>query len=277
MAKFLFLNDLLHLDDAELDNTKIKFNQWNGETDPMKEYKRDPDMINNQWLFWREEQRYFNVGQNAVCFLKLTYDTWLLTTIKKVTRELGVTKGINYEGEEIERFQQYFGRVIVKYQKSQRTQGMLAKSVINKLEVVQILPTVFDGEDFPGYDKVRLSFSQLETIINRNKRDWIAALENQKAIYLITDLNTGKQYVGSAYGENGMLLQRWRNYIESGHGGNRELTMLVKQLGFEYVKKHFQYSILENYNARVDKRIILQRETWWKETLGTRKFGYNAN
>ena len=37
------------------------------------------------------------------------------------------------------------------------------------------------------------------------------------------------------------------------------------------------YSILENYNARVDDSVILERESWWKETLQSRKFGYNAN
>lgn len=277
MGKLLYLNDLLQLDDVELGNTKIKFNQWNGETHPIEEYKKDPDKINNGWLFWRSKKRYFYVGQNAVCFLRLTWDTWLLATIKLITKELEITNGINYEGEEIERFKPLFGRVIIKYHKTHQTQGVYAKGIIDNMEVVQILPSVFDGEDFPGYDKVSLSFSQLETIIMRNKRDWIAALENQKAVYLITDTHNGKQYVGSAYGDNGMLLQRWSSYIQNGHGGNKELIGLVSEMGFDYVKKHFQYTILENYNARVDKHIILQRESWWKDALCTRKFGYNAN
>lgn len=187
MKEHLNLNDLLHLSDAELNSAKIRFNQWNGETDPMDEYKRDPDMINNRWLLWRSKQRYYSTGQIAVCFLHLTWDTWLLTTIKLITKELGISGGINYEGEEIERLKPYYGRVIIKYHKSHQTQCVYAKSVIDMMEVVQILPAVYDGEDFPGYDKVRLSFTQLETIVTRNKRDWIAALENQKAVYLITD------------------------------------------------------------------------------------------
>ena len=279
MEKLLYLNDLLHLNDTELGNTKIKFNQNNGTADPMVEYTSNPDLVNNAWLFWRSENRFFNIGQNAVCFLKLTYDTWLLTTIKTVTKEIGVKNGINYEGEEIERFQKYFGRVIIKYHKTHQTQVVWAKSLIDNLEVLQILPTIFDGDDFPGYDKVQLPFSQLATIINRSKRDWLAALRNQKAIYLITDISNGKQYVGSAYGDNDMLLQRWSNYVYNGHGGNKELIEIVNDgtRGFEYVKKNFQYSILENYNARVGNEIILGRESWWKDTLGTRKFGYNAN
>ena len=277
MESPILLNDLLHFTEEELNKTKVKFNQWNGETNPMEEYKKDPEKINSYWLFWRTEQRYFYVGQIAVCLLRLTYDTWLLTTIKEVIKEYGVTNGVNYEGVELEKYRQYFGRVIIKYQKSHQTQGIYINNILDKLEVVQILPTLFDGEDFPGYDNVRLTYSQLEVIINRNKRDWIAALENQKAVYLITDSNTGKLYVGSATGDNGMLLQRWRSYIANGHGGNIELMNLIEEKTFDYVKKYFIYTILENHNARTDKHIILKRESWWKETLLTRQFGYNKN
>ena len=116
-----------------------------------------------------------------------------------------------------------------------------------------------------------------EIYFDRDKKDWVAALENQKAIYLISDTFTGKMYVGSAIGDNGMLLQRWRSYINNGHGGNKELVEVIAEEGLEYVKKNFIYSILENYNSRVNNDYILRRESWWKITLGTRKFGYNSN
>ena len=122
-----------------------------------------------------------------------------------------------------------------------------------------------------------MSYNQLEIVLNRGKRDWIAALENQKAVYLITDKSNGKLYVGSATSNDGMLLQRWRSYIANGHGGNKELVELVKNNGFDHIKQNFQYSILENYNAKVDDHVILERESWWKETLQTRAFGYNSN
>lgn len=277
MEKPIHLNELLHLSEEELRLSKIKFNQYNGETNPIDEYNRDPNKVNDQWLFWRNSIRYFSVSQYAICLLKLTFDTWLLTTIKQVTKELGITNGVNYEGIEVERLSQFFGRVIIKYHKFNRTQGVYAHTIMNELEVVQILPVIYDGEDFPGYDNVTLSFSQLETIITRNKRDWIAALEHQKALYLITDTNTGKHYVGSAYGTNGMLLKRWSNYVTNGHGGNVELKKIVDELGFNYVKSHFQYSILENYNSNVDKNFILERESRWKRALSTREWGYNKN
>ena len=46
---------------------------------------------------------------------------------------------------------------------------------------------------------------------------------------------------------------------------------------FDYIKANFQYSVLENYNARMDDNYILSREKWWKDTLCTKQFGYNKN
>lgn len=64
---------------------------------------------------------------------------------------------------------------------------------------------------------------------------------------------------------------------DNGHGGNKELKRIVDSEGLDYVRSYFQYSILENYNAKIDDEIILERESWWKEILQTRKFGYNDN
>lgn len=271
------LDDLLRIPDSESSNAKVRFNQHDGHADPMDLYLRNPEIVNSQWLFWRNKQRFFNVGQIAICLMKLSNDEWLLTTIKRVTQELDVTNGINYIGEELEAYKQYFGRVIIKYHRTSQSQGMFYNTVRDDLEVLEILPSVFDGDEFPGYDRVRLSYTQLKSIIERKKKSWIAALENQKAVYLITDKSNGKLYVGSATSDNGMLLSRWSSYAENGHGGNVELKKLIDEQGFDYIRKNFQYSILENYNARIDDKVILERESWWKETLQSRTFGYNDN
>ena len=276
MGEVIRLNDLLRLESADLRVAKVKFNQWNGSVDPIEAYVEKGEEINGEWLFWRNKTRNFEVGSIAVCLVRMSYDTWLLTTVKRVTRELGVTDGVNYEGEEIASLGRYFGRVVVRYHKKRPVVMKLA-GIADELEVVEVLPSIYDGEDFPGYDKVRLSYLQLEAIVRRHKSDWVAALENQKAVYLITDLSNGRQYVGSATGDNGMLLGRWSDYVKDGHGGDKDLKDLIAAHGFDHVKRNFQYSILENYNARVDKDVILQRESWWKTTLGTREFGYNKN
>ena len=271
------LNDLLRIPDSESNNTKVRFNQHDGHDDPIDVYLKNPDIINSQWLFWRNKQRFFNLGQIAICLMKLSDDEWLLTTIKRVTKELNVNNGVNYIGEEFEEYRKYYGRVKIKYHRKSQTQGMFYNTVRDELEVLEILPNIFDGDEFPGYDNVRLSYTQLNSIIARKKNSWIAALENQKAVYLITDKSNGKHYVGSATSSKGMLLARWSNYSENGHGGNSELKKLVNEKGLEHIKHYFQYSILENYNAKVDDSVVLKRESWWKETLQTRIFGYNNN
>lgn len=273
----LLLQDLLHISDDEMNQVKIKFNQFNGSTNPMDEYQLDPEVVNSRWLFWRNKRRYFFVGQIAICLLKLSEDLWLLTTIKRVVEEFNVQNNVNYRGEELIQYSALFGRVIIRFHKTFMTQGRYYREIMNDLVVNQILPDQYDGDNFPGYDNVRLSYWQLSAIINKAKQDWVAALRSQKAVYLITDKNTGKLYVGSATSDNGMLLQRWTAYVKNGHGGNKELMALVEKLGFEYVKSHFQYSILENYNQKVEDKVILERESWWKETLQSRKWGYNAN
>ncbi|KQY61862.1 endonuclease [Nocardioides sp. Root140] len=270
------LRTLLQLTPDELTRTKVKFNNFNGIADPLEEYVRDPDLVNVHWLFWRRERRNFNVGDIALNLLAMSDRTWLLTTAKEVTKELGVKEGTNYEGVEIERLAPFFGRAIVRYHRTSRS-GVRLLDSLGDLEVVQVLPAIFDGVEFPGYDRVRLSFQQLKAVLDRNKRDWVAALEGQKAVYLITDMHNGKHYVGSATGDNGMLLDRWRAYVKNGHGGNKELVGIVSSYGPEYVAANFQYSILENFNSRVDQKFVLAREKWWKEALASGTFGYNSN
>ena len=145
-----------------------------------------------------------------------------------------------------------------------------ATSVIDECEILQILPDTFDNDQFPGYDKVNLSWNELSRVIN--KESWKTALQNQKGVYLITDISNGKMYVGSAYGEN-MLLGRWRSYIKTRNGGNVEL----KKLSSAYIKANFKYSILDIFKSTIDDKVILERESWWKVALQTREFGYNQN
>ncbi len=274
----ILLSDLIGPLDGQ--SVKIKFNIFNGYDDPMVLYMKNPEIINNQWLFWREKNKNFKIGEIAICLLKIGYDQWLLTTIKKITNDLNIRNGINYEGTELPEYSKYYGRIILSFHKTLQNPVVTKDTVWNQLEVLQILSSPFDGIDFPGYDSVNITFHELEAIITRHKRDWIKALENQKAIYLISDKSNGKLYLGSATGDNGMLLQRWSAYIANGHGGNVELRKITEDpsKGFSYVQENFSYAILENYNARVDKNFILKRESWWKSTLKTRvPFGYNMN
>ena len=278
MEKIL-LNDILQISKDDIPNTRIKFNIYNGYTDPLELYKENPEQVNTTWFLWHDSRRYFHSGQTAICFLRLSPDTWLLTTIKHIIKELdvGTDGGVGYEAEEVDTYKKYFGRIIIKYHNTNKSMGRTFESVMQELEVLEVLNDKFTGDEFPGYENVRLTYSQLKNIIDRQTPGWTPALENQKAVYLITDTKTGRLYVGSATAQYGMLLQRWSEYVSNGHGGNVGLKEIVATNGFDYVKENFQYSILENYNARMDDAYILKREAWWKDTLKTREFGLNKN
>ncbi len=273
----LKLNDLLKFNDTELGNTKIRFNQDNGEENPLDKFKKNPEEL-LRWNYWNS-QRY-KVGQLSIGLVKMNYDEWLLFTIGKITaiKDIPFNSGIGFEYETLtELYGDFFGRVVIKYHKTMQSQFPNAKTVIDKLEVKEILPSVFSGFDFPGYDKVSLTYSELETIVMGNYPSYKNALENQQAVYVLTDTNTGKLYVGSATSKNKMLLSRWLGYVETYHNGNEGLIELFLKEGPEYFKKHFKYSIIENYNSKVNADFILKREAYWKDVLDTRNHGYNKN
>jgi hypothetical protein len=270
------LNDLLQLDDKTLEHTKIRLISVpnnNKNNDPLKKYEEDPSIITEKWFLWKKIKSVFKKGDLGLGLLELGYDKWLFVTAKEIDKKLLLSKpGIGYKAKVVPEYSKYFGKVVITYHRRGRGTTYKAETIIEELEVLEILPTSYDGENFPGYENVTITWKQLNTIIERQKKDWVTALKNQKGVYLITDKKTGKQYVGSAYGAE-MLLHRWTDYSNTGHGGNKRL----KELRFDYIKENFQYSILETYNSNIPDDLILRREAWWKEALKTREFGLNEN
>ena len=280
MENKLKLNDLLGLSEEELSRTKIRLNTYNGEKNPIDEFKRNPQGL-LYWNYWNNKT--YKKGQISIGLVNMGNHRWLLFTVGLIKKVLdkpldsqdGVS-GIQVEYETLKKYEHLYGRVIVYYHN--KTQQLFRNGdLINDLEVKEVLPSIFTGFEFPGYDNVCLSFAELEAIIKGNYTDYHNALKNQKAVYLQTDKATGKLYVGSATAENEMLLARWRAYICNGHGGNKELMALVEERGFDYVKENFQYTILENFNARVSDEYVLQRASYWKEVFQSRNVGYNRN
>lgn len=159
--------------------------------------------------------------------------------------------------------------MIIGFKKNFRASYLCLENYIDDIDVLEITRDICKTE-FPGYDKVNVSCEELSGLIDTDA--WKTVLANQKGVYLIIDSSNGKKYVGSAIGEN-MLWGRWKEYISNGNGGNSEL----KGLDFGYIQKCFRYSILEIYKGRTDDDVILERESWWKELLMTRQFGYNKN
>ena len=136
-------------------------------------------------------------------------------------------------------------------------------------EVVEIKGKKSIG-DFQSFSLVDLDFRDLINLIQfpDTNLTWVKALSSVNGVYLIKDKISGKLYVGSAYGDQG-IYGRWSAYAKNGHGGNQELIGLDPA--------NFQFSILEILPATTTADGVIDCENRWKEKLGTRQFGLNKN
>ena len=275
------LNDLFHFTDDEMRKYKIHLAAYNGYEQPLDVFARDREEWKG-WNEWRGGKDDFN--REYIIGLIPDYhknDKYVFGGIFKVIKRYDDWQEteVGYKVELTNQFESLIGRLVVGFSRYQGLRGraFLLENFMDSMSIAEILENPYEGEEFPGYDNVRIDFSSLELLVQNQKTDWRVALENVKGIYLIVDKFNGKKYVGSAYGDSG-IWSRWCTYINTGHGYNDELVMLIEKKGIDYARKYFQFAILELRSMKTDDDTIINRESFWKEVLLTRgSFGYNKN
>ena len=281
----LFLNSILNLTDDEIANSKIEFNMQAGSGGQYfldrwlkhsEEDKASGTCSDCSYWGWYGGKRNFYPGQWVFSFARMTGDEWLLISaaeIVEVPAAACATVAI------LERFMPLFGRLVIRCKKGNtysRYVFHLAK-YIEQATVKEILPCLYSGERFEGYDKVHLPYHRLEDIFNgKILPTYYEALKQITGVYCLTDTSTGKLYIGSATGVGGVA-QRWGNYLDSKHGGNVKLITLYEQKGSAYFEKNFTYTLLEYFGLSYDPEKVREREQYWKMCLNTIKNGYNDN
>ena len=286
------LNDILQLSESELKNAKIRFmtDDKDGMFDPVSiagdEQKKEELNLKNL-VHNRPRSMSFKKDVIAIGFIRLpeNQEYWLMTGIVKVVKDNGLG---DFADAEYYKTKRYNFRLVVKYHKSEQNGIRNANKFIDNLEVVELWhPDKSVAEkEFTDYKNVSVSYKELKMKIEISDA-WRTALKLRRGVYLITDTKTGKLYVGSAYGDKG-ILGRWETYLNSASGidwdekengkyPNKKLQELAKKNGISYIQDNFQYTILETFEDDVPVKDIIARESWWKEALLTRKFGYNAN
>lgn len=118
---------------------------------------------------------------------------------------------------------------------------------------------------FPGFRNFARLIDEIPTL----PMGWQQVLRSVKGIYLLVDVETGKQYVGSAKGADS-LLGRWLTYATDGHGGNLALKAAGKK-----GRRTYQVSVLEVVDENTPDETIEQIESFWKSKLLSRQFGLN--
>jgi hypothetical protein len=180
-------------------------------------------------------------------------------------------EGVFYHLEKLPGFEALERRVVIGWGDS----ALAWHQWLTNKEVIEILPAGY-VQAFPGYLDFVISYPDLVEIINNPSanREWHRMLAAVAGVYLIVDAKSGRQYVGSAYGQQG-ILGRWKAYASSGHGGNKQLAEL---LDIEPECLHtFQFTILRTLPRTLTHAEVIAYEVLYKRKLGSRAFGLNSN
>ena len=166
-----------------------------------------------------------------------------------------------YDLRQSDRLTEYRGRLVVDWGAGYRSWVQRAQK--QDKPIIEIKR--YTGEPmFPGFLDFRARLSGLASV----PVSWRIALSSVNGVYLLVCPETGRQYVGAAYGEGGFWA-RWEDYVSSGHGGNIRMK--------ELPDRDYQVSVLEVASSSAGFEQIIGIENRWKETLLTREFGLNKN
>ena len=267
----IMLSDIWKID--SLTSYKAHFARWNGHSQPLDVWARDKE----EWQGWQEYRPVkddFN-RQYIFSLVQMYHesDIWLFGGVFRVLQR----HADRYSVELSEQGKGFIGRLKLRSDYRMRATRVKFENHYPIFEIQEILSEPYSGRIFPGFENIDLSFGELETIVQNSRPDWRAALASVKGVYMISDTITGKRYVGSAYGDQG-IWSRWCEYAETGHGSNVELRALVSEPTLEYCRKAFRFALLEHRPMATSDTAVINRESFWKSILLTRgNSGLNRN
>lgn len=178
--------------------------------------------------------------------------------------------GFDYIMKEVDGYDDLKERVIIRWENAISWHQWIK----NEMEILEICPGLH-YKRFTDYFDLLLDFSELKEIVLNQYADWKKVLSVIKGVYLISDTKSGKLYVGSAYGEDG-IWGRWSYYVTSGgHGGNKMLRELIDE--DNNYAMNFQFSILMLLPKTITPDEAIKKEQLFKRKLGTNSFGLNNN
>ena len=176
-----------------------------------------------------------------------------------------------YDLERIDVLKEYENKLTIEWGRGTRS---WAQKGSTEKPIISIQPEKM--KVFTGFEGIVLSYDELKDIVYNptGYSEWHTALSSVHAIYLIVDTENGKQYVGSAYGKDG-LLGRWSCYVSTKHGNNK----LIKETLCKYPERYhkFQFSILQVLPKTLAPQEITDIENLYKKKLLSVDFGMNAN
>ncbi len=229
----------------------------------------------DDWQSWQTRKNFKR--DFVISLIKLTRNRWLFAGVYTVQGCDRVDQKTRYRYRLDRRIasEELDGRLIVAFERRGRQPYLDAEQWESSLQVAEIRAERIRVAEFPGYTQTLLTKQQLDLIVKQQSTSWRSALSSVAGVYIIADQKTGKLYIGSATGDEG-IWGRWCAYAQTSHGGNHELCLLLDEQGSDYAA-NFQYGILETADTRSSSQDILARESHWKQLLLTRPHGHNRN
>lgn len=267
----MLINELIKLNSEEIINTKIHFAIW-------VKVKQEPlyEFYKGKFKEWQESQNKRNFEKDFI--LSLIYYKSNERLFGGIYKKISVKETKNwfeYTTKLLDIWTEFIGKLVLNFQKEFRASYVYCEKYINSISITELLRNKYTVEPFPWYDNIKIDFDFLKSIVLQEEPSWKTALSSVKWVYLIADKLTWKLYVWSAYW-NEAYWNRWKNYSENWHWDNKELKNIIREKWESYAN-NFQFSILEVKNMNTDDDEIIKRESYRKEILLTRTYGYNIN
>jgi len=263
------ITTFLNLTESDKRNIKVNFSNFLS-----KSHDGLNAFYNNNFASWQEQQIKYAIDRNfLLCFVFIEENEWLFVGVYEVV-PITLFNRSGYQTLQITEFgKEFIGRLVVKYDRIHRKEQINLENCEEFIQIYEVLRNKKFTSPFKNFNEVKLSYKQLCLIVHQEDYSWKKALSETKGVYLVTDIKSGRFFVGAAYGENS-LWDCWVSYVKTGHGGDRALRKVIAIHGNSYAD-NFQFSVLEVKELYKSNEEIIQREAYWKEVLMTREFGYN--
>lgn len=170
---------------------------------------------------------------------------------------------VQYDLQLVDELASYRDRVVIDWGPGTRS---WVQRAANQAKPVSEIADQYEPR-FPGFREFVRQVDDVPNLPN----GWQQVLRSVKGVYLLVDVDSGQQYVGSAKGAES-LLGRWLEYSAGGDGGDVGLKAAAKCGG-----RNYQVSVLEVVGDHIPDETIEQLESYWKNKLLSRQFGLNRN
>ena len=207
--------------------------------------------------------RSFRTITTAECIARPKHQELMSLGMVGIKATDGRTDLLEFDLPTLQWHSDWKGRLVIGWPPPDRSWWRWADRNTFSIEAL-LLESAF-AKQMPPWDQLLFTWQELSVL----PAGWAAAMSQWRGIYVIHDLSDGKSYVGSAYGEEN-ILQRWREYARSGHGGNKHLR------GRDAT--NFRFAILQRLSPDLPDAEVIRAEATWKERLLSRwPSGLNDN